>query len=149
MKLKKRNPSGGSSAGRLMIYMMILMIVAVIAMGLTYGRVALQEAQSVDFLSNVGDQRVLAQEIAKEASLSARGDLAAFPRLQKSRDEFDRILKWQASRIPGDIQKPMADLQKTWANLRKDIDTILQRREVISTMREYIQGINEQIPTLL
>ena len=138
MKLKKRNPSGGSSAGRLMIYMMILLIAAVIAMGITYGRVALQEAQSVEFLSNVGDQRVLAQEIAKEASLSARGDLAAFPRLQKSRDEFDRILKWQASRIPADVQKPMADLQKTWAKLRQDVDTILQRREVISTMREYI-----------
>ena len=149
MKLKKKNPSGGVSAGRMMIYMMILLIVAVIAMGLTYGRVALQEAQSVEFLSKVGDQRVLAQENAKEASLSARGDLAAFPRLQKSRDEFDRILKWQSTRVPDDVQKPMADLQKTWSTLRKDVDTILQRREVISTMREYIQGINEQIPTLL
>jgi len=150
MKLKKKNRStGGVSAGRMMIYMMILLIAAVIAMGLTYGRVALQEARSVEFLSWVGDQRVLAQEIAKEASLSARGDLAAFPRLQKSRDEFDRILKQQATRVPEDVQKPMADLQKTWGTLRKDVDTILQRREVISTMREYIQGINEQIPTLL
>ena len=48
MKLKKKNPSGGVSAGRMMIYMMILLIVAVIAMGLTYGRVALQEAQSAE-----------------------------------------------------------------------------------------------------
>ena len=44
MKLKKRNPSGGGTAGRMMIYMMILLIAAVIAMGITYGRVALQEA---------------------------------------------------------------------------------------------------------
>ena len=149
MKLKKKKASGGTPAGRLMIYMMILLIAAVVAMGLTYGRVALQEAQSVDFLSDVGDQRVLAQEIAKEASLAARGDLAAFPRLQKSRDQFDKILKRQAARIPDEVRKPMADLQKTWASFRKDVDTILQRREVISTMREYIQGINEQIPTLL
>jgi twitching motility protein PilJ len=97
----------------------------------------------------VGDQRVLAQEIAKEASLAARGDLAAFPRLQKSRDQFDKILQRQAARIPDEVSKPMADLQKTWASFLKDVDTILQRREVISTMREYIQGINEQIPTLL
>ena len=103
MKLKKKNRSGGSTAGRMMIYMMILLIAAVVAMGITYGRVALQEAQSVEFLSKVGDQRVLAQEIVKEASLAARGDLAAFPRLQKSRDEFDQILKWQASRIPADV----------------------------------------------
>jgi twitching motility protein PilJ len=149
MKLKKKKASGGTPAGRLMIYMMILLIAAVVAMGLTYGRVALQEAQSVDFLSDVGDQRVLAQEIAKEASLAARGDLAAFPRLQKSRDQFDKILKRQAARIPDEVRKPMADLQKTWASFLKDVDTILQRREVISTMREYIQGINEQIPTLL
>ena len=149
MKLKKKNPSGGAPAGRMMIYMMILLIAAVIAMGLTYGRVALQEAQSVEFLSDIGDQRVLAQEIAKEASLAARGDLAAFPRLQKSRDQFDKILKRQARRIPEEAAKPMADLQKTWNQFRKDVDTILQRREVISTMREYIQGINEQIPTLL
>ena len=75
MKLKKKKASAGTPAGRLMIYMMILLIAAVVAMGLTYGRVALQEAQSVDFLSDVGDQRVLAQEIAKEASLAARGCL--------------------------------------------------------------------------
>jgi twitching motility protein PilJ len=152
MKLKKsknKSSSGGVSAGRTMIYMMILLILAVIAMGITYGRLALQEAQSVEFLSKVGDERVLAQQIAKEASLSARGELSAFPRLQKSRDQFESTLKWQATRIPEDVKKSMTDLQKAWGTLRKDVDTILQRREVISTMREYIQGINEQIPTLL
>jgi twitching motility protein PilJ len=89
------------------------------------------------------------QSIAKEASLAARGDLEAFGRLQKARDEFVRVLKWQSSRVPEEVAPAMAALTRNWERMRKDVDTILQRREVVSTMREFIQSINEQIPTLL
>jgi twitching motility protein PilJ len=40
-------------------------------------------------------------------------------------------------------------LNKDWKAYGQNIDTILQRREVVTSMRSYINGINEQIPTLL
>ncbi len=148
MKLKSNENTGGAS-NRTMIILLVLLVVTVIAMGITYGRVAQHEAADRQFLETIGDQRVLAQEIVKEASLAARGQLDAYPRLQKTRDEMERLLKWQSSRVPDGARKAYEDLNATWKTFLKDVDTILQRREVVSAMRDYIQSINEQIPTLL
>ncbi len=148
MKLKS-SENTGSGSNRTMILLLVLLVVTVIAMGITYGRVAQHEAADREFLESIGDQRVLAQEIVKEASLAARGQLDAYPRLQKTRDEMERLLKWQSSRVPDGARKAYDDLNATWKTFLKDVDTILQRREVVSAMRDYIQSINEQIPTLL
>ncbi len=146
----KLNISGGTSgAGRTMIFIMGLLIAAVVAMGITYGRVAMREARQVEFLRSIGDQRVYAQEIVKEASLAARGNLDSYPRLQKTRDEFAKLLNWQKQNIPAEVNPQFDALSKTWETLRQDVDIILQRREVVGAMRDYIQSINEQIPTLL
>ncbi|MCG6935613.1 MAG: methyl-accepting chemotaxis protein [Proteobacteria bacterium] len=149
MKPKAKGTTGGSAANRTMIFLMILLVLSVIAMGLMYGRVAIFESKDRQFLNQIGDERVLAQEIAKEATQASRGSLDAFPRLQKSRDEFERTLKLQTKQVPVEAAGAMKALQKTWAEMRKDVDVILQRREVVSTMTDYIQNINEQIPTLL
>jgi twitching motility protein PilJ len=138
-----------SGSGRKMVFLMALLVAAVVAMGLTYGRVSLQKNQSVDFFRVIGDQRVLAQEIVKEASLAARGNLEAYPRLQKVRDELDELLTWQKTRVPDDASAEYTALIETWEQFRNDVDTILQRREVVGTMGDFIQNINEQIPTLL
>jgi twitching motility protein PilJ len=148
MKSKAKGTSGGAT-NRTMIFLMILLVIAVIAMGVMYGRVAILEQGDRDFLRQIGDERVLAQEIAKDATQASRGSLDAFPRLQKSRDEFARILKQQTRKVPVEASAAMKALQKTWGSMRKDVDTILQRREVVSTMTDYIHNINEQIPTLL
>jgi len=147
MKLSMK--SGASSSGRTMVFLMVLLVAAVVAMGITYTRVSIQKGESVEFLRVIGDQRVLAQEIVKEASLAARGDLDAYPRLQKTRDELDRLLTWQKTRVPQEASAKYTALTKTWEQFRSDVDTILQRREVVGTMGDFIQSINEQIPTLL
>lgn len=149
MKLKTKGKTGGVATGRMMIYMMVLLVGALIAMGVMYGRVALLESQDRDFLGQIGDQRVLVQEIAKEATQASRGNLESFPRLQKARNEFDSTLKLQRQSVPEEATNAITAMQKTWNVMRKDVDTILQRREVVSTMTDYIQNINEQIPTLL
>ncbi len=147
MKLEKK--AGGTTGNRTMIYLMVLLVVSVIAMGLMYGRVVMLENQDREFISRIGDQRVLAQEIAKDAQLAARGHLDVFPRLQQERDQFDSILRQQERVMPAEGRGALNQLKQAWEKMRKDVDTILQRREVVSTMRDYIASINEQIPTLL
>ncbi len=146
MKLEMK---AGSAGNRTMIYLMVLLVVSVIAMGVMYGRVVMLENQDRAFISRIGDQRVLAQQIAKDAQLAARGHLDVFPRLQQERDRFEAILREQERVMPAEGMAALNALKKAWAQLRKDVDTILQRREVVSTMRDYIASINEQIPTLL
>ncbi len=146
MKLEKK---AGGTGNRTMIYLMVLLVASVVAMGLMYGRVVMLENQDREFISRIGDQRVLAQEIAKDAQLAARGHLDVFPRLQQERDRFESILKQQERVMPAEGRGALNQLKQAWAKMRKDVDTILQRREVVSTMRDYIANINEQIPTLL
>jgi len=148
MKLKATGASG-QGIGRMVILFMVLLILAVIAMGISYTRVALKEAEDIKFFSSIGDQRVLAQELGKETELASRGKLEYYPRLQTSRDSMQQLIDSQHGSVPESAQDELAALTETWDVFKKDVDVILQRREVVGAMREYILSINEQIPTLL
>ena len=145
----KRETKAGGAGNRTMIYMMVLLVVSVIAMGVMYGQVARHEARDRQFIADIGEQRVLAQQIAKDAQLAARGHLDVFPRLQQERDRFQQILQRQEQMMPAEGRSHLQELKTAWTRMRMNVDTILQRREVVATMRDYIASINEQIPTLL
>ncbi len=134
---------------RMMAYFAILLIAAIAALSIVINKVSNQEAADRDYISRVGDQKVLAQEIAKLANQSAQGELSAFSLLQQRSNRFDEILNWQVERTPETLNTTIQELQSFWGKYQKDVKIILQRREVVSTMREHIQKINEQIPTLL
>ena len=134
---------------RLMTYFVVLLIATVAALGLLSNKVSNDEAADRDYISRIGDQKVLAQEIAKLGNQAAQGNLNSFPLLQQQRDQFNEILDWQLSRTTDEANNAMESLQALWARYRKEVDTILQRREVVSGMRDHINKINEQIPTLL
>ncbi len=134
---------------RMMAYFVILLIAAIAGLSFVINKVSNQESADREYISRIGDQKVLAQEIAKLANQAAQGELGAFALLQQRSSRFDEILNWQANRTPEALSGTLQELQNFWAKYQKDVKTILQRREVVSTMREHIQKINEQIPTLL
>ncbi len=134
---------------RMMAYFVILLIAAITGLGIVINKVSNQEAADREYISRIGDQKVLAQEIAKLANQAAQGELSAFSLLQQRSNRFDEILNWQVKRTPSELTGSMDELKTFWVKYQKDVAVILQRREVVSTMREHIQKINEQIPTLL
>ena len=152
MKTGSRNSVAGMSTGRIMFVLFVLLIVSVVALGVTYIFVAKETSLDKAYISKIGDQRVISQEIAKLTSQAARGDLAAFPLLTAARDEFQAILEYQQG-IPGLDQNkemsPLSDLAVLWDAYRKNIDIILERKEVVDSTRTHIQGINDRIPSLL
>ena len=152
MKTGSRNSLAGIPTGRIMFVLFVFLIVSVVALGVTYIFVAQETSLDKTYISKIGDQRVISQEIAKLTSQSARGDLTAFPLLKKARDEFQKILEYQQG-ITGSQQNaamsPLKDLGTLWKGYRDNVDIILERREVVDSIRSYIQGINEQIPSLL
>ena len=147
MKFSSKDLFSGISAGRLMVYLIGLLITTIIVMGVAYSFIVIQEAKDREYLNRIGDQRVLSQQLAKLASQAASGDIKAFAPLQKSRNEFDETLEWHISGVVG--LGMMAELDDTWRKYKTNIDTILKRRKVVANMRSLVGAINEQIPNLL
>ena len=147
MKLSSKDLFSGISSGRIMVYLIILLIATIVAMGVTYSFVVIQETKDREYINRIGDQRVLSQELAKYASQAARADIKAFAPLKKDRDQFDETLEWHVSEAEG--LGMMAGLDNAWRDYKQNIDIILKRREVVTNMRSLIGQINEQIPNLL
>lgn len=147
MKLSNKDLFSGVSSGRIMVYLIVLLITAIIVMGVTYYFIVIQDSKDREYINRIGDQRVLSQELAKLASQAARADIKAFLPLQKDRDEFDATLEWHISQAAG--LGMMTGLDDAWRSYKKNIDVILKRREVVTNMRSLIGQINEQIPNLL
>lgn len=147
MKLSIKNLFSGISSGRIMVYLIILLIAAIVVMGVTYSFIVIQETKDREYINRIGDQRVLSQELAKLASQAARADIRAFAKLQKDRNEFDETLSWHITEAAG--LGMMTELEPTWIKYRSSIDTILKSRKVVTNMRSLISAINERIPNLL
>jgi len=147
MKLSSKDLFSGISSGRLMVYLIVLLMMSIIVMGIAYSFIVIQEEKDREYINRIGDQRVRSQELAKLASQAARGDINAFTQLQSDRNAFDETLTWHIQEAVG--LGMMNDLDDTWRLYKKNIDTILKSRKVVATMRELIAGINEQIPNLL
>ncbi|MCW8899083.1 MAG: methyl-accepting chemotaxis protein [Gammaproteobacteria bacterium] len=147
MKLSSKNLFSGLSSGRIMVYLIVMLIATIIVMGVTYSFIVIQDAKDREYINRIGDQRVLSQELAKLASQASRGDIKAFPPLQKNRDDFDETLQWHIEGATG--LGMMNQLDDIWRKYKANIDIILKRREVVANMRTLIAEINEQIPNLL
>ncbi len=152
MDTGSKNSLAGISTDRIMLVLFAFLIASVAALGVTYIFVAKEASLDKTYISKIGDQRVISQEIAKLTSQAVRGDASAFPLLTKARDDFQAILDYQQTVTPTDAGGAMASLNELdtlWQSYSQNIDIILNRREVVDSMRSYIQGIDEQIPTLL
>ena len=135
------------SAGGIMLIVIVLLVGSLLGMGYFFLRSGQLASDDQTYIERLGDQRVLSQEIAKLASQAARGRLEAFQSLQNAYNKFEEILKYQLS-VTGELEAVQM-LSTDWKGYGQNIKTILQRREVVTSMRSYINGINEQIPTLL
>lgn len=147
MKLSSKGLFSGISSGRIMAYLIVMLIITIIVMGVAYSFIVIQDAKDREYINRIGDQRVLSQELAKLASQASRGDIKAFAPLQKIRNEFDETLQWHIEGATG--LGMMTQLEDIWLKYKTNIDIILKRREVVANMRSLIANINEQIPNLL
>ncbi|MDH5601098.1 MAG: methyl-accepting chemotaxis protein [Gammaproteobacteria bacterium] len=147
MKLSSKGLFSGVSSGRIMAYLIVMLIITIIVMGVAYSFIVIQDAKDREYINRIGDQRVLSQQLAKLASQASRGDIKAFPPLQRDRNNFNETLQWH---IEGATELGMmTSLEDVWNKYRANLDIILKRREVVANMRSLIANINEQIPNLL
>ena len=152
MKVLGKALFGDMPLGQTMVLVIVLLNVSVLAMVAFFGLSAVQDEKDKEYISKIGNQQVLSQEIAKLASQAARGNGEAFTSLQHARDKFEEILNYQKQETPELSKGKMGSLNELvglWTVYRENVDIILKRGDVVSSMRSHIIGIDEQIPTML
>lgn len=108
------------------------------------------------YLSLVGDQKVLSQEIAKYALASAAGNEESFEYLREYRDRFEanlvRLEKGDEQEalpaLAGPILDDLKRVRENWNALRANADEILLARDPILQVRQLVRDITGVMPSL-
>jgi len=132
------------------------MLCAIWAMAWTFVKVGHQVETDQAWLSDVGEQLVLSQRIAKYALSSSTGDTNSFAKLESSKNKFTEILDKQMSDY-GDgtelSETPQSlaliNLDNRWSGFRYNIDEVLEGQFLIMAMSEATSLMNEVMPQLM
>ena len=141
---------GGAKSGMKMYF--FIMLCAVGAMVWTFVTVGEQASRHQSRMTDVSEQLIQSQRIAKYALAATTGDDAAFGKMAKSKQAFSGILKKQKTDFgPGESpeSRAMANLDKNWNGFRSNIDAVLEGRVLISAMAESTSLMSEVMPQLM
>ena len=150
MKIFKSGKFGAK--GRMKMYFFI-MLFSVGAMVWTFVKVGDQASRHQSRMTDVSEQLVLSQQIAKYALAATTGDVAAFDRMSDSRNTFNNILEKQLADIgdAGDTPDSLAlvNLDNHWHGFHYNIDAVLQGQILILAMTESTSLMSEVMPQLM
>jgi twitching motility protein PilJ len=106
------------------------------------------------YLEMTGELRVLSQQIATASREATAGTATAFDTLNKTRAEFDKVLK---TLINGDDKLPspqhmlggeLQNLNGLWAKVNSAAGTIVTNRERVLFLHDVAKTLNDSIPEL-
>jgi len=134
----------------------ILLTIAGLFGALTIGAVLLDangRSDSSTFANITSQLQYHSQRLAKSAGLAARGDLASFPQLQDSRDEFQRYLevlntggeafntKVPSARVSEELTSRLEELTKRFADGSNAATSILAAKNDLSELSRNIAQV--------
>jgi len=144
---------GASNKMKMLVFFMLC---AIWAMAWTFVKVGHQVEIDQSRLSDVGEQLVLSQRIAKYALSSTAGDMEAFSRLETSKNKFSSMLDAQmtdygdgtgVSETPENLA--LINMDNRWSGFRYSIDEVLEGQFLIMAMAEATSLMNEVMPQLM
>ncbi|MBT8116895.1 MAG: hypothetical protein KJO66_03630, partial [Gammaproteobacteria bacterium] len=107
-------------------------------------------------MTDVSEQLIQSQRVAKYALAATTGDETAFARMSQSKRAFSSILKKQMSDFgngAGSGKSPeslaVVNLDKTWNGFRPNIDAVLEGQVLIMAMAESTSLMSEVMPQLM
>ncbi|MCY7388001.1 MAG: type IV pili methyl-accepting chemotaxis transducer N-terminal domain-containing protein, partial [Burkholderiales bacterium] len=134
----------------------ILLTIAGLFGALTIGAVfldAISRSNSSTFSNITSQLQYHSQRLAKSAGLAARGDLASFPQLQDSRDEFQRYLEVlnnggeafnttvPSARVSEELTSRLAELTKRFSDGSNAATAILAAKNDLSELSRNIAQV--------
>jgi twitching motility protein PilJ len=133
-----------------------IMLCAVGAMVWTFVTVGEQASRHQSRMTDVSEQLIQSQRIAKYALAATTGDNAAFGKMAKSEKAFSGILKKQMAdfgdgSVSGESpeSQALANLDNNWNGFRSNIDAVLEGQVLITAMAESTSLMSEVMPQLM
>jgi len=144
------------SAGKPSVLLGMLLVVFITAMAGAFIYGAVHGRYDNEYLSIVGEQRLLSQRIVANAVESARGSRAASTRLRAFEERFLETLTLLRNGnpstglppIPAELLPPLVAVEKSWQAGQVNIDTILGGRDSIISVNRFVDGLHDLTPKL-
>ncbi|MGE0080485.1 MAG: methyl-accepting chemotaxis protein [Thiohalomonadaceae bacterium] len=151
----KTNTSGGNKSVVALIVLVVLMLIAAVSVFIL---VSLQDRNDKEYISLLGEQRVLSQRLSTYAGQATLGsDPAIFTKLKESYDRFehnfDMLMNGNPATgmngAPTEVLSVINAVDVTWKKYEQGVKVILAHRETVTSMRETVQTINDRAAQLL
>ncbi len=149
----KKKASAGSGGGKgVFALIFTLLIVSVIGMGIVFYYVFVAAQHDKEYLTTLGELRVLSQRMPTYAGQATQGETENFQLLRRYRDQFSQSLSRLESgnaetgmpASPAEVSEVMGEVTEAWKKYNKHVDVILSRQSVVTSIREIVQFINER-----
>lgn len=157
MKARSKGTAGGVGSDKSVFILIIFLLFFVVAMAVIYGYVAIQDGYDKQYITLLGEQRVLSQQITKHAGQVSQGTGAVFSQLKASHEAFrhaftlvkegDPETGMPAS--PLEVMEPLQVVETEWRRFDRNVAKILAREQAVRAMRDTVQAINERSAQLL
>jgi twitching motility protein PilJ len=151
----KKTTSGGNKSLIALIALVVLMLIAAVAVFIL---VSTQDRDDKEYISLLGEQRVLSQRLSKYAGQATLGsDPTIFTKLKESYDRFEhnfQLLKGGNPETgmraaPTEVLTELGAVDTVWKKYDANINVILAHRDTVTSMRETVQTINDRAAQLL
>ncbi|MCO7225253.1 methyl-accepting chemotaxis protein [Pleionea sp. CnH1-48] len=156
VKDKNLNADGGSGT-RIVVWLLGLFLILTIA-NLYLGFRSSNNVLS--WSSNAEDLRVTSQQVAKNATEAAEGNLDAFRQLKASKERFDKLLEslnskqgqnpvTQIDETPASIRnKEMGQILATWNEVSDQAEIIIENEDVVTGLYDIQTELSATIPQM-
>ncbi len=156
MKIRSGKKVADGSSGGEIVFTIVLLVLSMVAMAFVYTQVALQDGYDKEYISILGEQRVMSQQITKLAGLANRGDTVTFDALKREKARFTALMKKlqegdQDTGFPGSPAEVVIEMKNTldiWDEYNTSLDSIIDTQNIIVELGQIVKLINENAPTL-
>ncbi|MCB1864293.1 MAG: type IV pili methyl-accepting chemotaxis transducer N-terminal domain-containing protein [Chromatiales bacterium] len=143
-------------SNKVMTLLSVMAGVLIIATLIAFVHVNTWQSHGRRYLNIVGEQRVLAQQIANYTLEATRGRPDSFALLTGARDRFDNLMNALKSgdaegglpASPGETREVVRIVENLWLNLRETADLTLDAQGAILKIRDHVESIGEFVPGL-
>ncbi len=156
MKARSKGAAGAAGGDKSVFILITFLVIFVLAMAAIYGYVAVQDKYDKQYITTLGEERVLSQQLTKYASQATQATPAVFAQLKKTYDEFEHnfmLLKEGDPEgmppTPIEVLGALKGVEVEWTKFDKNITTILSHEKTVHAMRDTVQAINERGAQLL
>ena len=150
------SPRQSESRSALIPSLTVLLVIWLALAAVAFIHVSITDRNNEEYLLRTAEQRVVAEQVAKDILSASRGDAEVFPRLLAERDRFERLLtdvkKGDAAvalpPAPAAVAAALRNVENAWLDLRQRADEVLAGQEALLAARRDIETIREAVPRM-